>query len=137
MRRLGVLWVVVLVLFAVGCHPQRNDPQPVATDFICDIRATYRQLTVAGTLTRHSAGTLQLAFSEPETLDGLSILWDGNTVTLSMYGLSFSTDPKDIPESALGQELMTVFDDALRGDLTARQGDNDTMIFEGTTPSGS
>lgn len=135
LRRVLAMAAVVLVCLAAGCRPKEASP-PVVTDFVCSLRATYGDLAVAGTLKRQTAGTLELAFTEPETLNGLTAVWNGETVTLSMYGLSFDVDPSQIPESALGEELIAAFDAALRGEATDRTEDGD-RVFEGAGANGA
>lgn len=115
MRRAACIVVCLLVLIT-GCSGSKPAADPVGEGFTCTVQAVYRDMTVAGTLTREIAGTLTLAFTEPETLNGLTACWNGETVTLSMYGLEFSVDPATVPESALGEEIITAFDTALRGE---------------------
>ncbi len=115
MRRLWV-WLSIVIIGLTGCAPQKAAP-PQTTNFSCAIRATYDRMTVAGTLTRYTAGTLQLAFTEPATLDGLTVSWDGELVTLGMRGLTYQVDPDDVPESALGNEVIAILDAAMRSEL--------------------
>lgn len=135
-RRLGALLAVMLTVM-VGCHPQTPRVQPNTAEFTCDIRAAYKELAVAGSLTRHSAGTLELKFTEPSTLDGLTAVWDGETVTMHLYGLSFTADPTSIPESGLGQELVAVLDAALRGEGEREIGEGGTVVLTGETAAGA
>ncbi len=123
MRRTAVSLLVFLfcVLCAGGCAPKQQVPQPMAADFLCEFRANYRELTVAGTLTRYTAGTLLLAFSQPETLSGLTAEWNGETVKLSFLGLEYTVSPEVVPEAALGKELTAVLDAALRGEGERKQ----------------
>lgn len=116
MRRVSAYFFVffLCLLCFGGCRPRESTPQPVAADFSCQFRANYRELAVAGTLTRRTAGTLSLTFSEPETLKGLTAAWDGETVKLSFLGLEYTVNPESVPEAALGKELTAVFDAALR-----------------------
>lgn len=113
-RRVFSLCLPLLILFA-GCRPPKPT-EPIATDFVCEFRAEYNDLTATGTLTRRTAGTLLLEFSEPETLDGLSAEWDGEKVTLRYLGLSYNVDPAKLPENALGEGLLSAFDATFRGE---------------------
>ena len=113
-RRLIALCLSCLLL-CVGCRRQQA-AEPIAVDFICSFRAQYNDLTAVGTLTRRTAGTLLLKFSEPETLNGLSAEWDGEKVTLRYLGLSYNVDPAKLPENALGEGLLSAFDATFRGE---------------------
>ena len=70
-------------------------------------------MQVKGHLTRLTTGTLSLDIDEPETLKGMTMQWDGETVSVKMYGLSFGLDPAAVPETALGRSLLAALDAAL------------------------
>lgn len=118
--------VALLLFFAALCclclafgscnHSGKSAQQPVTTDFECDVQLTYRDMNVSGHLTRYSAGTLSMDFEQPDTLKGLTMIWDGETISVKMHGLSFGVDPSTVPESALGKGILDVLDNALRSD---------------------
>ena len=87
--------------------------RPVTTGFECDADLTYRDMQVKGHLTRLTTGTLTLDIDEPETLKGMTMQWDGETVSVKMYGLSFGVDPAAVPQTALGKSLLAALDAAL------------------------
>ena len=133
-------WVTVLVagwlcLCAAGCKKQVAAPA-ATTDFSCNIQAVYDQLAVTGTLVRRSAGTLELAFTSPETLNGLTAVWDGEDVTLQMHGLSFSVNADALPEQALGDGVLAALDSVLDGAMTPTL-EGDTAVYEGTVEQGA
>lgn len=128
--RQGIAAFLGILILCVGCAPQPLATPDTAT-LACEFSATYREMRVAGELKRYGAGTLSLTFSEPETLDGVTAVWDGERVTLSLYDLSFSADPAAIPESALGQELLAVLDSTLRGE-GERTVENGSLVVRGT-----
>ena len=103
-HRIVALYLAFTIVL-VGCNPKKP-VEPVAVDFVCDSKAQYNDLTATGTLTRRTAGTLVLEFSEPETLNGLLAEWNGEKVTLKYLGLSYDVDPATLPESALGEGLI-------------------------------
>ncbi len=135
MRRAACIVVCLLVLLT-GCSGSKPAADPVSEGFSCTVQAVYRDMTVAGTLTREAAGTLTLAFTEPDTLSGLTARWDGETVTLSMYGLEFSVDPATVPESALGEEIIAAFDTALRGE-GERTTEDGKLVITGNGSNGA
>ncbi len=125
-RRFSALCLSLLLL-CTGCRPKQT-AEPVAVDFTCEFRAQYNDLTATGTLTRRTAGTLLLEFSEPETLNGLSAEWDGEKVTLKYLGLSYDVDPHKLPENALGEGLLSAFDTALRGEGERKEADGKVTL---------
>lgn len=110
----------------------RHDPpqEPVAAGFECDVALHYRDMDVKGHLTRVSAGTLKMDIAEPASLKGMTMEWDGETISVKMYGMTFGVDPATIPESALGKGLLDVFD------AIVRKKDGGTLTDEGLKTAG-
>ncbi len=134
MRRWWCVPVLLMVLLA-GCRPAKN-AEPKAVEFSCKMQATYRDLAVEATLTRYGAGTLALEFEQPDTLRGLTARWDGEAVTLSLYGMEFTAELSSVPESALGREIVAVLDAALRGEGELRR-ENGVLTLRGNTSDGA
>ncbi len=144
MKRIAAgLFAGILVIFG-GCRPI-SPPAVRATDFSCDFNATLGDMALSGTLKRYTAGTLELAFEQPDTLKGLTARWDGEKVQLQLYGLSFDVPADSLPEQALGEALIGALDEALRGETTGTlqdgvltvEGDLDgvtyTLVCDGTS----
>ena len=130
MRRFAAFSLLFLgILCGAGCRKKQVAP-PIATDFTCEFRAVYRELAVEGTLTRRSAGSISLGFTKPETLNGLTATWDGETVKLSLLGLEYTLNPESVPEAALGKELLAVLDAALRNEGNTAQ-DGKAILLQG------
>lgn len=136
MRRvLALLLMGTIAGTLAGCRAGKTTAEPVGDRFTCRVEAAYQSMKVAGKLTRRAAGTLELAFSEPDSLAGVTALWDGETVRLELEGMSFSVDPATVPESALGEELIAVLDAAARGDGSRTQEDG-RLVVRGTGSNG-
>ncbi len=138
MRRGAVLTVLfsLLTLLLTGCQQETPSADPVGSGFTCQIQADYKELDVKGTLERQGAGMLKLTFSAPESLAGMSALWDGESVHLELSGMSFSVDPATVPESALGAEITAVLDAAIRGEGERTQ-EGDKLIVRGSGNNGA
>lgn len=135
MSRRALALGLILVLPLFGCRKAKA-AEPLSTDFVCAFHAQYQNMTVDGTLTRHTAGTLLLEFSNPETLAGLSAEWGDESVRLRYKGLSYTVAPDSLPESALGESLMAAFDAAARGEGTRKETDGSVTVngLSGTVP---
>lgn len=125
LRRLPAVFLALFCAAGLlcACSPQEKAPEkPVTTGFSCDVDMSYQDMQISGRLIRESAGTLTLEFTEPASLDGLSMQWDGETITMKAGALSFGVDPAAIPESALGKGLLDALDAGYRsqeeGELT-------------------
>lgn len=112
---LGCLCLLVLILG--GCR-SKTATEVKASDFSCAFEATLGDTVFGGTLTRYTVGTLELTFDKPETVDGLTASWDGETVHLRFYGLSFDVDADSFPEQALGEALVGALDAVMRGETS-------------------
>ncbi len=134
MRRVLGLVAVFLILFA-GCRRKVPMADPVGEGFSCTFDAAYQDMRIRGTLTRKNAGTLTLSFTEPATLDGLVAAWDGEKIIFSLHGMSFSVDPASIPESALGQELLSALDAVGRGE-GERTAEDGAVVLKGNGANG-
>lgn len=130
-RRVMAVFLVPFCILLTGCNRSKVTAQPLAVDFTCTFRAQYKELVAGGTLTRGTAGTLSLDFTQPQTLDGVGADWDGESVKLRYMGVTFKADESAIPESALGEQLVKTFDAALRQEGTREQ-ENGKITVTGT-----
>lgn len=136
LRRFTSLILAILVILSfAACSKKKNSEQPVTIGFSCDVEVQYEEMNVKGHLTRSSAGTLIFDVTEPKTLNGLSMQWNGENITLKLHGLSFGVDPDAVPQSALGKNILSVLDAALgvreSGELT-----DEGLITKGSSSSG-
>ncbi len=132
-RRLFGFVMALLLAMALftACSSRAKEPEkPVTTGFSCDVDMTYQDMHIKGRLTRPSTGTLKMEFAEPSSLEGISMEWDGENVTVKVGALSFGVSPEEIPESALGRGLL----DAL--DAGFRTADGATVTDEGVSTTG-
>lgn len=114
LRRLtGLLLVLSVAALLTSCSSKKKTEQPVTVGFSCDVNVEYEDMNVKGHLTRSTAGTLSFDVKEPSTLNGLTMQWNGDTITIKLHGLSFNVDPDTIPQSALGKRILGVLDAAL------------------------
>lgn len=124
----------LLALNACQAKGGKNAEDPVSTGFECDVSLTYRDMDVKGHLTRLTAGTLVMDITEPKTLEGMSMKWDGQTISVNMYGLSFGVDPEAIPETALGKSILDALDSVpADGDRTVT---DEGVLTKGTAAGG-
>lgn len=139
LRRAFVIFVGCVLIGLSACGTASggsSSSNPVVSDFSCEADIRYQDMNLKGTLSRTTAGTLAMTFSEPETLKGITAEWNGETVSASLYGLSFDLSPDTLPTGALGKVLTDALDAALRapGDGTLTE---DGLRWEGTGQNGT
>lgn len=103
------IWLCCLgMLLLVGCATDREEMQPVTKGFTCRARIEYRELELDGQLTCLDDGKLQFTFSQPVSLNGITIGWDGENMTMELGGVSINIAEDKVPESALIKSLLQV-----------------------------
>jgi hypothetical protein len=121
-RLLSLTLCLLFILSFAACKNKNKSEQPITTGFSCDVEVTYNDMNVKGRITRSSAGTLTFEVKEPKSLNGLSMQWDGDSIALKLFGLSFDIDPDTIPQTALAQNILSVLDAAIgirdQGEIT-------------------
>ncbi len=83
---------------------------PIAVGFSCEAEGTLKGDPIAGSIQRSGAGLLRMSLTQPDELNGLTMTWDGQTVTLDMLGLQWSLDPEKVPRAALGKRVLQSLD---------------------------
>lgn len=107
----------MLCVLLTGCNQATATAEPPsATGFSCSAVGTYRGEEVAGTLNRTSAGLLTVSLTAPESLDGLTMVWDGEEVTLRLLGIEWAISPDAIPQAALGERILRALDAVVYGE---------------------
>ena len=92
--------VVALMLCAAGCTG--NKPAETVTDgFTCRVAAAYREMNVEGDLQCAEDGDLSLTFTLPKSLQGVTLGWDGEEMTLSLGKMAMDVPADTVPQSAL------------------------------------
>ncbi|MCI8554253.1 MAG: hypothetical protein HFJ80_04830 [Clostridiales bacterium] len=137
---LCLMLALSLALLALsGCRkPVAGEQKPAVTGFECDADVNYKDMNVKGHLKRRSEGTLTMEVTAPETLNGLTMAWDGETISIRLYGLSFGVNPEQVPESALGQKILDTLDAALgMKETAAAAGENGAARLEGDSGNGA
>jgi|LSQX01.1.fsa_nt_gb hypothetical protein len=136
LRRFTSLTLVVLIVLCfAACSKKADAEKPVVTGFSCDVEVKYGEMDVKGRLTRSSAGTLIFDVNEPKTLNGLSMQWNGETISLKLHGFSFGVDPETVPQSALGKCILGVLDAAL-GMHDGGKVTDEGLVTKGSSSSG-
>lgn len=116
----GILTVVLFAIMLFGCGKSRDDAaQPVTAGFTCVVDIAYRDLTLKGQLSRGQDGRLLVSLTEPPSLSGMAVSWDGKEMAMELGGLRVPVNADNVPQGALIKSLMTVLTNAPNnGELT-------------------
>ena len=133
------IWVVIVVAvigglaFLSGRKQEVNAAQPVTDGFTCAVEIDYRQLSLKGQLSRMADGRLLATFSEPSSLSGVAISWDGEDMAMEIGGLSVPVSADNVPQGALVKSLLTVLTAELTDGETTQDGVTYTGDVDGKT----
>ena len=110
-RRLKPLLLLFPLCLLLGCNRTASAGHlPIAVGFSCNAEGTLKGDPIAGSIERSGAGLLRMSLTQPDELNGLTMTWDGQTVTLEMMGLQWSLDPEKVPRAALGKRVLQSLD---------------------------
>ncbi len=105
---LAVAAALTVGLTACGGHHLNNATQPVTAGFSCQAAIQYHEMTLQAQLTRQTDGKLTLAFTQPKSLSGVALGWDGHSMTMELGGMSVAIPSEKVPQGALIQRLLQV-----------------------------
>lgn len=104
-----ILTVVLCVTMLFGCGKSRDDEvTPVTAGFTCEVSIAYRDMALKGQLSRVQDGRLLVTLSEPPSLSGMAISWDGEEMAMELGGLRVPVNAENVPQGALIKSLLTV-----------------------------
>lgn len=108
-----ILFVGLLVLLCTtmlfGCGKNRADAAtPVTAGFTCEVSIDYREMDLKGQLSRTQDGWLLVTLSEPPSLSGMAISWDGEEMAMELGGLRVPVNAENVPQGALVKSLLAV-----------------------------
>ena len=105
----GMLTVVLCTVMLFGCGKSRADAAtPVTAGFTCEVSIAYREMNLKGELSRTQDGRLLVTLSEPPSLSGMAISWDGKEMAMEIGGLRVPVNAANVPQGALMKSLLTV-----------------------------
>ena len=114
------------LLLLVSCGTGGAAPA-VTRGFTGDVTAAYGDLTLQGKIQCDADGKLRLTVSQPKSLGGVTIGWDGTDMTMELAGTSVTIPPEKVPESAFIKGLLAV----LTAEQSAGQPTDEGTVFTG------
>ena len=112
-----------------GCAADNHaDRLPITQDFSCHATITYHDLSLQGDLCCSAADGLQMTFSEPKSLQNITIGWNGNDVSMKLAGMTVALNADSVPQGALLACLLAVLNAAPTDRQTADEG----LLLTGT-----
>lgn len=115
MKKLLILFLIIFIL--AGCKAEKQTAvQLSGLSFDCN--ADYNGGTVAGNIKAYGGGVFSFTLTEPKSIAGMEVKYDGETMTVNYLGLSYSPQ-LPLPAENINSVLNTIIA-AASGGKTAK-----------------
>lgn len=105
--------LLVIGLFGLtSCHKAAPAEPPLLDGFSGEITVVSGDFTVSGVLSRPARGQMTWTLSQPATLDGLTLIWDGTQLSAAWHGLSLALPDTLLPNTSLLKAVAGALDNA-------------------------
>ena len=103
--RLAAFAVAFLCLCGCG---QKGNIQPITDGFTAQATIRYKEMDVQGQFSCSSDGRVPMVFTEPKSLDGVTLGWTGEQMQMQLGGMSIAVKEDSMPDGGLIRCLVQV-----------------------------
>lgn len=139
-KRKLILPLTSLVILLTSCGTvgeSQTDTKDVLTEpFTCTANITTANVDAVGVLTRKDVGNWSIEFSEPSTLSGVTLTFDGVTSEASYKGLTYSMPKDAVPINSTLLCLATAIDEISTNEETSATAKDGSLTFKGSVDGG-
>ena len=119
-RFFGILLVSVTVLLCLcGCG-KKTTIEPITDGFTAQATIRYKEMDVKGQVSCSTDGRVTMVFTEPKSLDGVTLGWNGTQMQMQLGGMSIEVAEERMPDGGLIRCLVQVL-----SDVEAKKGKQD------------
>lgn len=126
MKRWMIVGIVAALIggavFWFAQNKKATATPPITDGFTCDVAISYHQTQFKGTLSRTADGGLSIGFTEPPTLSGMTVNWDGKEMMLQLGSMKVPVNAQVVPQGALIKRLLSVLTVRTEGGQLTEQG---------------
>ncbi|MGN1412567.1 MAG: hypothetical protein ACI4WH_08710 [Oscillospiraceae bacterium] len=137
-KRILLLTSLTILLTSCGTvGVEKTSPKDVLTEpFSCTANIITPDIEATGTLSHEGVGCWDIEFSEPSTLSGVNLTFDGVNSEASYKGLSFSIPKDAVPINSMLLCLATAIDEISTNEDKNATSKDDILTFKGSTDCG-
>ena len=106
-RFFGILLVVSILLCLCGCG-KKTTIEPITDGFTAQATIRYKEMDVKGQFSCSSDGRVTMVFTEPKSLDGVTLGWTGTQMQMQLGGMSIAVKEDSMPDGGLIRCLVQV-----------------------------
>ena len=141
-QRNALIFCASASILLCGCEAPRSDPDfapQLDSAYAADASVEYGTgQTAVLKLTRHDKGVWEADFSEPDSLAGVVLQFDGNAVSASYKGLAFSVPKAALPAKNMLMLAAEALDAAADSqELHCKAQEDGTYCWAGNSDAGS
>ena len=102
MKRIyGAFLVMVTVLLCLSGCGKKSTIQPITDGFTAQATIRYKEMDVAGQFSCSADGRVNMTFSLPKTLDGVTLGWNGSEMQMRLGGMTIAVSEDSMPDGGL------------------------------------
>ena len=135
-----ILLLTSFMIFLTSCGTvggEKTSNKEVLTEpFSCTANIITPDIEATGILSHESLGNWNIEFSEPSTLSGVSLIFDGVNSEASYKGLSFSMPKDAVPINSMLLCLANAIDEISTSEEKNATSKDDILTFKGSTDCG-
>ena len=100
-RIFGKLTVVTMALLCLcGCG-KKTAIQPITDGFTAQATIRYKEMDVKGQFSCSTDGRVTMVFTEPKSLDGVTLGWNGTQMQMQLGGMAIEVAEERMPDGGL------------------------------------
>ena len=138
MKRLIALILSAMLLLLAGCsdktakEPEKETTPVVPSSYSADLHINFNDKIIEGKYIQQSLGNIEIKFTSPRAIKGVSIKYEGTECTFGYAGLTLSTDLSKLPETNVGKMMIESFKKASGDSAITKEKVEDKWIYKGT-----
>ena len=107
-RVFGILLVSVTVLLCLSGCGKKTTIEPITDGFTAQATIRYKEMDVKGQFTCSTDGRVTMVFTEPKSLDGVTLGWTGTQMQMQLGGMAIAVAEDSMPDGGLIRCLVEV-----------------------------
>ena len=109
MRRIGVAVAAVTMALLCLCGCGKSDGiDPITDGFSAQATICYKEMEVQGQFSCSADGKVNMTFTLPKSLDGVTLGWNGSEMQMRLGGMTIAVAQDSVPDGGLIQCLTRV-----------------------------
>lgn len=118
MKKFLAFFVCTAMIILGGCRSEEKTSVPDLNKvFTAEAAITSKDFEGKAKISRLGGGMWEIEFSEPDTLSGIKLAFNGDELSASYQGLSFSVPEEILPSKPIFTKLFESIDRSAEGEL--------------------